>query len=236
MSVLYLVRHGQASFGKDNYDRLSPTGVRQAKILAKHFARTGKIFDAIYSGQMERQLKTAQELIDFYTKNQMAVTQPVISSVFNEYDSLTVWETQIPLMLEEDPSLSQDLERVPEDGKAFQRIFSKVIFRWISGAYDRPGVPRWRDFKHCIRKGLEEIMVQYGSKKQLVIFTSGGFISVVMQTALGLSDKKAVEISWQIMNASVTRFKYNSQGIVLTGFNEVTHLEMENDIELLTYR
>jgi len=34
MSDLYLIRHGQASFGKDNYDRLSPLGIRQARILS----------------------------------------------------------------------------------------------------------------------------------------------------------------------------------------------------------
>ena len=29
MGILYLVRHGQASFGEADYDRLSPLGHRQ---------------------------------------------------------------------------------------------------------------------------------------------------------------------------------------------------------------
>jgi hypothetical protein len=51
-----------------------------------------------------------------------------------------------------------------------------------------------------------------------------------------LSDKMALEISWQLMNASITRIKYNSKGIMLAGFNEVSHLELEGDARLLTYR
>jgi hypothetical protein len=59
---------------------------------------------------------------------------------------------------------------------------------------------------------------------------------VAVQIALGLSDKKALEISWQLLNASITRIKYNSRGMMLAGFNEVTHLELEGDEGLITYR
>ena len=33
MSTLYLIRHGQASYGEADYDRLSPRGVEQAKAV-----------------------------------------------------------------------------------------------------------------------------------------------------------------------------------------------------------
>jgi broad specificity phosphatase PhoE len=35
MPAIYLVRHGQASFGSENYDVLSPTGQLQASIVGK---------------------------------------------------------------------------------------------------------------------------------------------------------------------------------------------------------
>jgi hypothetical protein len=59
---------------------------------------------------------------------------------------------------------------------------------------------------------------------------------VVVQEVLGLADTSAMALSWQIMNASITRFKYNAKGFALAGFNDITHLEMENDPRLLTYR
>ena len=39
MSEIYFIRHGQASFGEENYDRLSDLGVKQAKYLARHLAK-----------------------------------------------------------------------------------------------------------------------------------------------------------------------------------------------------
>jgi len=35
MPVVYLIRHGQASFGAQDYDVLSATGHRQAEVLAR---------------------------------------------------------------------------------------------------------------------------------------------------------------------------------------------------------
>jgi broad specificity phosphatase PhoE len=84
--------------------------------------------------------------------------------------------------------------------------------------------------------GVDKIAARHGSQKRLAVFTSGGPISVAVRSALGLSDRMTLEISWQLMNASITRLKYNSKGIMLAGFNEVSHLELEGDARLLTYR
>ena len=236
MSEIYLVRHGQASFGEDNYDRLSPIGVKQARILARHLAKTVKYFDAIYYGKMERQQKTAQEFINFCIQRKRAVPKPIISDAFNEYDSFCVWQELLPEMLEGDPSLAKDMEKLPGDKKAFQRVFSSVMSRWVSGNYTATGIPPWDNFTRRVRHGIEELITCQGSGKRIAVFTSGGPISVTVQTALGLSDEKTLEISWQLMNASITRIRYNRQGIMLAGFNDVTHLELEADQLLLTYR
>jgi broad specificity phosphatase PhoE len=236
MSEIYFIRHGQASFGEDNYDRLSPLGIRQALCLAKHLAETGKSFDGVYYGEMERQQNTAREFINHYSSKGLSVLPPVVSKAFNEYDSFTVWRALIPEMLEDEPSIANDLDKLPGDQKAFQRVFAPLMTRWISGKYNADGLPRWDDFTRRVKQGLEELTARHGADKRLVVFTSGGPISVAVQIALGLSDKKALEISWQLLNASITRIKYNSRGMMLAGFNEVTHLELEGDERLITYR
>ena len=231
-----MIRHGQASFDQDNYDQLSPVGVRQAKIVARYLSKVSKPFDAVYSGKMKRQVKTAEELIECCRVIKVAVPEILPSLSFNEYDSLTVWESLIPGIIWENPPLSKDLEQVYSDKTSFQKLFEQVMHRWISGAYDLPGTPKWCDFKNRVRQGLKDIMKLHGLKKQLAIFTSGGPITVAIQLALGISDQKTMEISWQIMNASITRFKYNDRGIALSGFNDIAHLELEQDRQLLTYR
>ena len=236
MSEIYFIRHGQASFGTDDYDRLSAVGVRQAKILACHLAQTGKIFDAVYCGEMERQQKTAEEFLNYYGKNELAVPRPQIDENFNEYDSLSVWDALIPEMTSEMPSLAGELEKLPGDPKAFQRIFSQVMNRWTKGDYKASTIPRWDDFIRRVARGLENVTTRHGAKKRLAVFTSGGPISVAVRSALGLSDRMTLEISWQLMNASITRIKYNRRGIMLAGFNDVSHLELKGDERLLTYR
>jgi broad specificity phosphatase PhoE len=236
MGEIYFVRHGQASFGEKDYDRLSPTGIRQAKLLAQHMVRTGQSFDAVYCGTLLRQRNTAEELIGAFSECGIDIPELSISGDFDEYDSLAVWTALIPIMLEENSALSTDLERVYSDKKTFQRIFEQVMYRWVSGNFDRAGIPSWSDFKKRVGSGICKIIETHGPGRKIIIFTSGGPISAAVQQTLGLTDGKTIEISWQIMNASVTRFKYNSRGMMLSVFNDITHLEMEKDKELITYR
>lgn len=236
MSELYMIRHGQASFGEENYDRLSPLGVMQAEIIARHWVRIGRKIDAIYVGGMKRQIDTAGALVSVYKETQMSVPEIISDEAFDEYDSASVFETQLPGMIEENPSISEKLADIYTDKRTFQLLFEEAMNRWVSGTCDMPGVVTWRGFNDRVIKGVRQIMKAQGAKKRLAIFTSGGPISVVVQEALNLTDKSAMVLSWQIMNASITRFKYNTRGLAMAGFNDITHLELENDDNLLTYR
>lgn len=236
MSEIYFIRHGQASFGEKEYDRLSPIGIRQAELLAQHMLHTKQSFDAIYCGTMERQKNSAHELTGCYSKSDFPVPDILVSPDFDEYDSFSVWDSQIPLMLKEDPALSVTIEKARTDRKSFQRIFEEVMLRWVSGNYDQKGVSTWAGFKKRVINGLSKIMETHSSGRKIIVFTSGGPVSAVVQYALGLSDEKTIELSWQVLNSSVTRFKYSSKGIMLYGFNDIAHIETENDRSLITYR
>ena len=236
MSELYMIRHGQASFGEKNYDRLSPMGVVQAEIVARHWVGIGRKIDTIYVGTMQRQIDTAGALISAYKDTQIPVPEIISDSAFDEYDSASVFQAQLPRMIDENPSISKKLADIYTDKRTFQLLFEEAMNRWISGTWDMPGAVTWRGFNDRVVKGVRQIMQTQGAKKRLAIFTSGGPISVVVQEALNLTDKSAMALSWQIMNASITRFKYNTRRLAMAGFNDITHLELENDDNLLTYR
>lgn len=236
MSELYMIRHGQASFGEKNYDRLSPMGVLQAQIVARHWVRIGRKIDAVYVGTMKRQIDTAGALISAYKERQIPVPKIVSDESFDEYDSASVFQAQLPGMMDENPSISEKLADIYTDKRTFQLLFEEAMNRWVSGTCDMPGVVTWRGFNRRVIKGLRQVMQDQGAKKRLAVFTSGGPITVVVQEALDLADTSAMALSWQIMNASITRFKYNARGLALAGFNDISHLEIENDERLLTYR
>lgn len=236
MSDIFFIRHGQASFGQENYDRLSPLGVRQAEVAARHLARLGCRFDAVYQGTMERQQKTAGALLTEYRSSGLPIPDPVLCEAFDEFDSFKVWHHYMPQMLEEDATLAAELENIFKDNKTFQKLYEKVMHRWISTDGDAPEDLRWTDFIERVHTGIDRIMETHGSGRRVAIFTSGGPISAAVQKALDLSDAHTARLSYLVMNASITRFKYNADTFTLAGFNDTTHLEIENDRTLLTYR
>jgi len=236
MSTLYMIRHGQASFGKKNYDRLSAIGIKQADITAQHWIRLGIKVDAVYIGRLQRQIDTAAPLLSALADNGFAEPTVITAAAFDEYDSEAVFKAQLPRIREAYPLVRERADEILTDKKLFHFVFHKAMNRWLSGQHDTPGSVTWEGFKERVADGVQRIIQEQGAKKQVVVFTSGGPISVAVKQALALSDEMAMAQSWHIMNASITRFKYNPDGIALVGFNEVTHLELENDPELLTYR
>lgn len=236
MGRLHLIRHGQASFGAENYDSLSDLGRQQVKILGESLARHDLVFNAIYQGTLQRQTQTARGIIDCISENKHHLPRIITLKALDEYDALTVWNTHLAGVIKENPLMQRDLDDIKTDPKAFQRLFEQVTHRWVSGEHDRGRSPRWQDFKIRVEKGLRTIIDSHGAGSEVAVVTSAGTISVVMQHTLGLSDTKTLELSWQILNSSVTRIRYNGDRITLSGFNDISHLETTGNMDLLTYR
>lgn len=235
MSTLYMIRHGQASFGAENYDKLSPTGLRQSQIIAEHFYKLNMQFDLLCTGSMTRHQETAHEFLSLYQQRSMPLPPVQQHEAFNEYDSRAIITELIPELLDEDPSLSDSVSTLLEDKQSFQRVFEKVMLKWVTDNYRSNKLMRWSDFTSRVYRGIEDIMNDHGRGKKIVIFTSGGAISATVKKALRLADEDTIRISWQIVNASITRFKCTKKIIMLASFNEMTHLELES-VDCITYR
>ncbi len=236
MGIFYFIRHGQASFNEENYDQLSAIGFRQARHLGEHWVRIGLTFDTIYHGTLDRQRQTAETVIDCYEKFGRDIPTPKISSAFNECDATAVWNAYLPRLIREDPTLENQMDRIRTDPKIFQKVFSRLMFSWVSGKYEEDGGPRWKDFTKRVAEGVDDLGKKHGSGSRVAVFTSGGPVALAIRQALNISDEKTMALSWQVMNASVTRMEYKGDKIALAGFNDITHLEMAGDEALLTYR
>ncbi len=236
MSTLYMVRHGQASFGKENYDRLSKRGVEQAVILAEYFLKLGLRFDAVYSGAIERQKRTALEIIGLYRGRGVRMPDLGVMPEFNEYDSKAIIKSQLAELLDEDPALARELESIYTDKKSFQRIFEKTMVRWVTGRFDKPGVENWKSVKARVAKGLSAVMAENGRGSTVLVVASGGTISASVQYAIDTPDVTTMHICWQIINTSITKFMYDGDRITLSSLNAVPHLEEKNEKDIITYR
>jgi broad specificity phosphatase PhoE len=236
MSEIFLFRHGQASFGTGNYDKLSPTGRRQSEILAAFLEKSDIHFDAVYTGSMNRHAETADPFCRRYALRQPPLPQPERMAAFDEYDSGALITARQRLdAAGKGPSVR--LAELRQDKKAFQAYFADTVVRWSAGDFDgEKAVESFPLFTRRIQNGLSRIMEHQGSGRRIAVFTSGGPISVALKTALMLCDEKTIQISWQVMNASLTCLKYSGGKMALSIFNNVSHLWLERDSSLITYR
>lgn len=237
LSVLYVVRHGQASFMTDNYDRLSDLGRRQAALVGQSWAAQGLRLDAAYCGTQSRQRDTAREALALLNDPPPLTEMPE----FNEYESEAIIAHLAPGLAAERPELAEQLPRMRSDRRAFQAVYEAVMLRWIAGRHDDAGPEaieheRWRDFLARFERGLAQVRAANGRGKAVAVFTSGGPISAVMRLALGLSDEAALRLTWTTRNAAVSSFLYNDASLTLARFNCTGHLEGQGDPALLTYR
>jgi broad specificity phosphatase PhoE len=235
MSEIFLVRHGQASFRQENYDVLSHVGIAQAKLLAAQFLTMDLRFDALYSGPLERQKDTAVHFADEYRKQGIPVPDVSIIDDLTEYDTRTVIARYLPGIVENDPSLALDMEEMFADYASFRKIFERSVIAWVNDP-DCRGIESWRNFCARIAESLDGIKTERGPGRKIVVFTSGGVIAASMKIVLGLGDERAMRLGWEIVNTSVTRFKYSNRGIGLVSFNSSAHLECAGNPELITYK
>jgi broad specificity phosphatase PhoE len=231
MTRLYLVRHGQASFGAGPYDRLSPLGARQSLLLGQHLQRIGFRADAWLSGTLERQRSTLAAML------QGLETPPStdVLAGFNEYDHEAILGAYLPRVMEE-LGLSPD-QRVAlfSDTRQFQTAFARVMRHWMDGSpHERAPFETWQAFQARLRESLEQLA--RSKHERILIVTSGGPIAFAVQAALGLTPEKTFALNWTIYNASITELRLRRGTLMLSGFNGVAHLELAGDPSLLTYR
>lgn len=235
MSEMIMIRHGQASFGGETYDRISPAGIAQSRACAAFFLNSGYSFDTVYSGKLQRQRESAAAFIEYYKEAGIEIPFADPMEELNEHKSEEIMKGILPHVIRDNPSLSEDASKLFTDRAAFQRVYEKVMLRWVSGVDDIPGLQRWSEFKSGVKAAIDKITNTAEQGSTVAVFTSGGVIAASVQAALSIPDEKAIRLSWQIANGSITRFKFSKKGFALASFNSFSHLEIAGK-EMLTYR
>lgn len=227
MSTLYLVRHGQASFGKPDYDLLSPLGERQVGWLRDHLHGVAEAPHALYSGALRRQRDTARILAG-------PTGAPVVELPgLNEYSAGSLIRAHAAAT---GASLPEPGSDVAIDPRAFQRRLEEVGLLWAEGRLDAPDVESWQDFSDRVAGSIAEVMAREGRARRVVISTSAGVIGAAVGHLLGLPPREAVKLSWSVHNSSVTRIQYDGSRTSLLSFNAVPHLEHPERRAMVTYR
>jgi broad specificity phosphatase PhoE len=233
---LFLIRHGQASFGKSNYDRLSPTGENQAGLLAGHLLANGIKFDRIVTGEHDRQKGTLAPYLKMLAAAGRELPPVTEDAAFNEYDIKGVLEAFTPMLLKERPDYEEDAKKMFSSNRAFMRVVERVMLDWAAGNYSAVGVATWAEFVKKVEEALGRIAQNGANGERVAVFTSGGPIGVMVGSLLDLPGESIMRVMWQIVNASLTRVKVDVGRMSLFSFNEHGYLEQNGQGDIITYR
>lgn len=239
MSRLVLVRHGQASFFADDYDKLSPMGERQSEALARAWLEKDDTFTAAYCGTLQRQRRTGEVAGETIAAAGKAWPEVRILDGLNEYEADAIMGGLLPELRAKD----ERMRRLDEEYRAavesrekyrtFHRLLEAVMAVYVSGKYEATGFEPWTAFRDRVRGALRTIMSDADSGATIAVFSSGGPIGIGVQTVLDAPDIKAAELNWRIHNCSTTQFTFSGNRITLDHFNVTAHL---TDPAMLTYR
>ena len=214
MPVVLLVRHGQASFGSDDYDVLSDVGREQSRVVGSELARRALRSPVASCGSLLRQRDTAEIALSFAN-----LDVPLSAdSRWDEYDHLDLLKRYVA-------------DEASHDGtsKGVQVLLDQALAAWVT---DPSG--DWEDFCGGAVSALSSLVESLSPGQDAVVFTSGGVIAAVASVLLGVGSAGVVALNRVTMNGAITKLVVGSGGISLVAFNDHAHFEDRRD--LVTYR
>lgn len=230
MATIYLIRHGQAQFGMEEYDALSPTGIEQAKILGASFVNKQTIPTKIITGAMKRHQQTMDYCLE---KMPLSTIEKITNDDWNEFDHRDILAKYEPRYANLD-ELKKDIFLDSNPKEKITEVLKGAVIRWTSGQFNDYN-ETWSVFCKRVKNGLQKIENESAKEDVVLVFTSGGSISVIMQHILHLSVQKTFEMQLNIANCSITKLKTSSRGTQLLTFSDFAHFEGENK-KWLTYK
>jgi len=221
MGTLYLVRHGQASFGAADYDQLSDLGRKQSERLGLYWRERGIRFDAVLTGTLRRHAQTWAGIAQGagYANEVQALAG------LNEYDSEAVIAAihPQPLQKPDTPELYRHHFRLLRDG----------LRQWMNGVVSPRGMPSYDDFLAGVTGALDQVRKHH--EGHVLIVSSGGPIATAVGHVLGTTPETTIELNMRIRNSAVTEFTYNPKRHTLLSYNTLPHLDHPDLADWVTY-
>ena len=223
MAQLVLVRHGQASFGADDYDKLSELGWQQSRWLGEYFAERGVEFDRVVRGSLKRHSETLAGIAE-------GIGRPLDGTEdarLNEYDAQALLNAH----------LKGEARPQGGDRREHFRILREAMYAWTDGTLE--GAPA--GYPHEPFSGFRERVLaalaaaRAGRAQRVLVVSSGGPISAMLAEVLGMPLRGVVDLNLQTRNTGITELQSGTSRIHCVSFNNVPHLDRADRAGALTY-
>lgn len=221
MGTLYLVRHGQASFGAANYDQLSELGTRQCAALGRWMQQRGLHFDGVLRGSLTRH----RQSLDGITSALPGLPPTIEWPGLNEYDS----EAVVRAVFKGELPPATDAEGY----RQHFRLLREGLARWMDGTAQPAGMPSWLEFVAGVSTALDHVRTQFDGNVLLV--SSGGPIATAVAHVLQAPPSTVIELNLRIRNSALTEFAFTPKRHMLVSYNTVPHLDDPTRAAWVTY-
>jgi broad specificity phosphatase PhoE len=222
MSQIYLVRHGQASLGKANYDQLSPLGEAQATKLGEHLAHLDAPPSVIITGSMARHQQTAQGVLAAF--GDLPVRQ-VVDPNWNEFDFEALIREYLSTLASDEPKPTKPAE--------FFSALRRALQAWSEGRLGDNLPETWPQFEQRIQTALQELMAL--QTERVFVFSSGGAISMAMKHIMRLDAHMMIDLNLQTRNTGVTELFAKNGQCYVSSINHIAHLLTPEHKAMITY-
>jgi len=201
MTSIYLVRHGQTAWNKEEIFRgrtdvpLDETGLKQAELAGQYFK--GKEIHGIYSSPLSRAWETAQMIAQFHNLKVQPL-QGILDMSFGE------WEGHA----------HQEIRKM--DGETYRQwVESPQLVRL-------PGGESLDDVRVRAMTALEEVIRSH-PEKTLILVSHRVVCKVLICAILGLDNSHF----WQIAQdtTAINLIQYRNGKYILSLMNETCHLK-----------
>lgn len=246
MTTILLVRHGQASFGQENYDQLSELGSTQAQMLGKHYATTQRRIDAIFTGSLVRQQDSARNFLARYQSSintDCSKALPLSSAInidepesyilpqFDEFNHQDVFKKSDPAFSSR-AAIAAEIAKSEVPNTRLTELFDQAMQRWHGGDNDQDYIESWPQFNQRAQQALEQVRTKVadlnlGCDSTVLVFTSGGVIAAITAQLLKQGSQIAYQLNKSLVNTGVTSITLKEQSTRLMSLNEYSHLFCE---------
>lgn len=206
MPVIHLVRHGQASFGSDDYDVLSPTGRQQAALAGRELVRRGVRTPVFGSGTLERQRDTASIVAAEFERSDPDL---IVDARWDEFDAHALVARWLGI-----PEIPHEMTSAE-----FQVHLDKAFIAWVEGSDES-----WAHFSDGVIGALSDFAAQVPAGCDGIVATSAGVTATVVGRLLETSADSIITLNKVSINASITTVLSGTRGLTLLTFNDHAHV------------
>lgn len=239
MASIYLVRHAQASFGTDDYDRLSSIGIRQARLAGRHLLARTRSLRQVVTGSLKRHKDTATEVLASSDAACLSAERK-IDERFDELDT----DAQIRTLCPESARIISDVVRPVHgsrpDGRTYQQTLKQALLKWQTMPNPPHSLESWSQFESRVISGFEDLKRGSGPGETTIVVSSAGVIACIVLHILGLPADRFYCLFEVMNNGSITHILHDRRRTSVASFNDCSYLYLDeafiHDEKLLTYR